>query len=326
MPQAKGIKSKISCASETTFKTLGSTNPQVIPFVSETLRATKDLVSSAIIRGSRSPYMPIQGRTEVSGDITTYLTPYLGKLFYHLLGNKATAGTAAPYTHTFTVSDLPEGLSIQKGFTDINKYFVYKGCRINSLKITARPTGFIDAVFSILGATLSMHDTNQIANPIDYTLSNVGGPFSGFEASISEGGTALGICTEVDLTIENGLDGDNFVLNGTGERYAIPEGIVRVSGTVRALFESTTLLNKAINNTETNLQITFMHGTGNGTAYNEKLIIDVPELVFKPQDPVISGPAGVMLELPFEGYYQNNSDNSAVKITLINTQAAAEVA
>jgi len=325
MAQVRGVKAQLSCASESTFKTLGTLNPQVIPIVSESIKASRDLVSSAIIRGNRNPYQPVLGQKEISGDITTYLSPYLGKLFYHLLGGKASTGTTIPYTHTLTVSDLPTGLTIQKAFSDVGQYFVYKGCKINSMKITARPTGFVETTFSIMGADMALYTSSQITAPTDYTQSNVGGSFTGYTISLNEGGSSLGIGTEVDLTIENNLDGSVFVINGTGTRYSIPEGLVKVSGTLRALFESETLLNKAINGTESSLALTFQHGTGDGTANNEKLIITVDELIYKPQDPVISGPAGIMLELAFEGYFQNGSSSSAVSFTLVNTQTGNDL-
>lgn len=321
MAQAQGSKSRILMDSETTFATIANTAPTLVPFVSESLRMNRNLIDSKTLRANRNPQKPARGNKDVSGDITVELDPYMGKLFYHALGTFTVSGTS-PYSHTFTISDLPTGFTIEKQFTDlaVPEYFTYSGCKVNSMRISFGNEGFIESSFNIMGATQTVTAAAKLTSPTDWTTGTVGTQFDGFEAVITyEGGQTLGNATKLDLTIENNLDGSVYVIDGTGQRYSMPAGLVKVSGTVTVLFENVTMYNKAINNTESSLVITLTHGSGTGAANNEKLQIFINELLYQPQDPVVSGPTGILVDLPFIGYYQNDADASALKIILTNT-------
>lgn len=328
MAQAKGSKAKIIYDGEATF---GVTNPGIdahlLPFVSESLRQSRNLIDSKSIRSSRSTRAPVRGNSEVGGDITVELDPYMGKLLYHTLGTVSTTG-ANPYSHTFTVSDLPAGLTVEKQFTDLTipEYFVYNGCKVNSFKVSLKSEGFIEATFNLMGAGETVSAASIDASVTDYSSSAVGGAFNAFTATIQEGGTTLGTVTELDFTLENNLDGSVFVIDGTGKRYSLPEGVAKVSGTIRALFQDMTLYNKAINSTETSLVVTITNGTGAGSAYNEKIVFTIDEMLLSPQSPAVGGPEGVMVELPFTAYYQDGSSASIFKVVLWNTQTKAVIA
>jgi hypothetical protein len=287
-----------------------------LPFKSESLRMSRNLITSNIIRSTRNPNMPSRGRREVAGDITTELNPWMGLIFKHLLGDYSVAG-GGPYTHTFKIGNLPIGLQIEKQFSDIEKYLLYNGCKIGSLGITITDEGPLELRLGLMGAKEAITTLPFDGAPTDF--GHV--PFDGFEVVINRGGSPLGIGTKVDFSVDNALDGSVFVIDATGERYSLPAGIVKANGNLTALFEDLTLYELAVNHTETTLQIVLTKGTGAGTAGNEKLTFNFDEVIFKPQAPVISGPAGVLVELPFEAYYDNDADASAIWIELKNAQA-----
>jgi hypothetical protein len=326
MGQAKGSKSKLLVGTEATFKTIANSNPLVLPFVSESLKLSRNLIESKTIRGNRNPLNPVRGNSEVTGDVTVEMTPYMGKMFYHALGTFSTTG-ASPYSHTFVISDLPPGLTIEKQFIDLDtpEYFTYAGCKINSMKMSFASEGFIETVFSVMGSAQTVTVSAKLTGALDYSDDAVGQQFDNFQATIKEGGATLGIVTKLDISIENNLDGSVYVIDGTGSRYSLPEGLVKVSGTLTALFQDVTLYNKAVNNAESSLQVTLTQGTGTGAAYNEKLDIWIDELLYSPADPVITGPAGIMVELPFIGYYNNGASASAFRLILWNTQSQSQV-
>jgi hypothetical protein len=311
--QAKGIQSRLICDTEDTFKTTpASADAWLLPFVSETLRLSRNLIDSKSIRNTRNPSMPVRGNKDVAGDINLELEPGLGRIFKALLGTVTTTGASSPYTHTFKVGTLPS-LVIEKQFTDLDTplYFLYNGCKINSGKLSLKSEGMVDFSISVIGAGETYTTTSFDASATD----NGWSPFDGFSATLKEGGTTISTVSEVDMTIENNLDGSVYVLDGTGTRYSLPEGMVKVSGTIKALFLDASLYAKAINHTESALIITFTKGNGGGTTGNEKLVITVPELIYQPQAPVIPGPAGLLVELPFIGYY--NDDSAASSITMV---------
>jgi hypothetical protein len=82
-----------------------------------------------------------------------------------------------------------------------------------------------------------------------------------------------------------------------------------------------TLYTKALNGTESSIRVKYSFGTGLGTAGNESIEFKLPELVYSPKTPPIAGPKGIMVELPFEAYYDNAAEATALQIILMNTQA-----
>lgn len=323
MGQQQGSNSVIIYDTETTFKSTPSPiDAFVLPFVSESFRMSRNLISSNTIRSSRNPQKPVRGNTDVSGDVTVELAPQHGRLLKHAFGSyTAATGVAGQwYTHTFKIGSMPAGLVIEKQFTDLDTpaYFMYNGCRINSFRFSAKPEGMIEASFSILGAKETVGAASMDAGPTDLGHT----PWDGMTATITRGGASLGTVTEIDFTLENNLDGNTFVIDGTSERYSLPAGTAKVSGTLKALFDSTTLYDLAVDYTETTLTIAFTSGTGDGTSGNEKLTFYVDELVFKPQAPVIDGPTGVLVELPFEAYYNDAAEASAFRAILLSSTLA----
>lgn len=317
MPQAEGSQGQIIYDAETTYKTdPGTPDCKILPFKSESLKLSRNFFESEAITSSRNPKKPARGKYEVGGDIELEINPYIAAILKHALGSNTTTG-ASPYTHTMKVGSLPVGLVIEKGFKDIVQYFKYNGCRINSLKMSFTPEGMIGGSINVLGAKETVGATSLDATPTDLGHK----PFDAFEMSIQEGGSAIAIVTEADFILENNLDGSVYVIGGLGERNSLPAGKVKVSGNLKALFEDLTLYNKAKNNTETSLKITLSRGNGLGSADNESLEIFVPELLYQPNAPVISGPAGVLVELPFIAYYDNSAEATTLQMILKNTQA-----
>lgn len=325
MTQQKGSNAKIIYGTETTFKTAAS-DAHVLPFTSESFKMSRNLLDSATIRGSRQPIAPARGNVEITGDVTVELDPYMGRMLYHALGTFSTSGSN-PYSHTFRISDLPAGLTIEKQFTDLatDSYMKYMGCKVNSMKIAVKQEGFVETTFSFMGATHTLSASSIDASPTDYTTSAVGGIFDGFEASLENDGANIAIVTNFDVTIENNLDGSVYVIGSSGDRYSLPDGLVKVSGNITCLFENTTMYNKAVNNNESSLRVTLTHLLGTGAAYNEKFDLFLDELLFAPNSPVVNGPNGIMVELPFTAYYKDGSRSSALAIVLWNTQTNVDV-
>jgi hypothetical protein len=223
------------------------------------------------------------------------------------------------YTHRFIIGTSVPSLVIDKGFSDISQYFKYQGCKVNSMSLSVVPEGFQDVTFSIIGAKETTGSSPYDSSPTDHGKST----FDGFSiATLKEGGSSIANVTTIDgLTLENNLDDSVYVIdpNNPGERAALPAGVVKVSGTLTAMFEDITLYNKAVNNTETNLRIAYKLGTGDGSDGNEYLEFFIPELIYSQSAPVIEGGSGVKVSLPFEAYYDNSAEATTIDCVLRNT-------
>ena len=318
MAQQRGTTVRLIYDTEATFKTTpASGSSLILPYVKESFRMSRNLISSNTIRSGRNPQQPLRGNRDVSGTIDFELSPQYGLLLKHVFGTTATTGS---YVHTYTIGDLPAGMVVEKYFPDlaVPYYFLYNGCKINSFKVAIRPEGMISASVDVIGAKETLSSgTSFDPNPTDRGHT----PFDGFECTITEGGSSLGIGTEINFAIDNGLDGNSYVIDGTGERYSLPEGFAKVTGSLKCLFDSVAMYNKAINHTETSLVVTLTKGTGAGTAGNEKLIFNFDEMIFKPSAPTVDGPTGMLVSLDFEAYYNNATAGSACRAILMDSLA-----
>ena len=318
MAQQRGTTVRLSYDTEATFKTTPASGASLIfPYVKESFRMNRNLITSNTIRSSRNPQMPVRGNRDVSGTIDFELAPQYGLLLKHIFGSTATTGS---YVHTYKVGDLPQGMVIEKYFPDLATpyWFKYNGCKVNSFKVAIKPEGMITASVDMIGAKETLSSGGSFdASPTDRGHT----PFDGFECALLEGGVALGVGTDVNFSIDNGLDGNTYVIDGTGERYSLPEGFAKVTGNVKCLFDSVAMYNKAIGHTETSLVITFTKGTGAGSAGNEKLAFYFDEMVFKPAAPTVEGPTGLFVSLDFEAYYGDNAAASACRAILWDSLA-----
>ncbi len=288
-----------------------------LPFISETIRMSRDLGSSNVIRSSRNPNKPSRRAYQTGGDIVTELNPFMGRLFKHLLGAYTRSGEG-PYIHLFKIGSLPAGLQVEKQFSDIGQYLRYNGCKINSMKVEVKDAGELQTTFNLPGAKETVATLPHDGSPTDFGHN----PFDSYEAVIKQGGVEMTNCILSNFTTSNNIDtGVPSPIGSMGEKASLPAGKVKVDGQVTVLFENMTLYNLAVAHTETSLQIILTKGSGDGTAGNEKCTFNFDEIVFKPQAPVISGPTGVVAELPFEAYYDNDADASALWIELKNAQA-----
>ncbi|OHD22463.1 MAG: hypothetical protein A2Y38_25000 [Spirochaetes bacterium GWB1_59_5] len=322
METEKGIGCTLTIQEETVYKTDPVTpDAQLIYLSSESISLSRPNESSDVMRGgNRNPTKPARGLDDVSGDIQTELQAYIGKLYKGVLGSSTSSGLG-PYTHTIQIGTALPSFLIERKYPTLGKYFKYNGCKFGKLSMDVTNKGFQKITFSVSGAKETVGAAAFDSTPTD--LGKVS--FDGRSIMvIEEGGVASAVISKITgLSIDNGLDlgDDNYVLGGDGSRDSIPDGYVRVTGTVHALFKDLTLYNKAINGTESSIRVKYSNGDGLGSAGNESLELKIPELVYSPKTPAVAGPKGILVELPFESYYENAAEATALKMILMNTQA-----
>ena len=280
---------------------------------------SRNLLDNPELRGNRNPPAPVEGNVSVNGSFTSTLhLDAIGWILKHGIGDFVTTGAGDPYTHIAkvgfsgaTAGDMEPGLTFEIGHTDIDQYLAYAGCKINTIGISASSEGIATLEVGVIGKGEPAVDTSSLdAAPTSYTTDAQ----SHFSASIDEGGGASAIVTQVDLTLNNGLDDSLRTIGSAGEIVDLPEAAASCTGSLTALFQDMTLLNKGINNTESSLTLTWTDAT-------HSLELDIPELVYEPSSPAISGPAGVKVNLSFRAYYANHADATILKSTLVNAIA-----
>lgn len=298
----RGQDCDVAIYDETTYgQDPGTPNGILLPRVSCGVQAQQNLLQPNTRTSVRVRSAPGKGNMNVSGPINLEVaSESIGPLIKHAIGGSVVTTGTGPYTHTMKPGDLPTSFVVEKDYSRSGVSFVEKfnGCRVDSMQINCPAEGYVTAAFNILGASYST-DTA----PLDATLTDNGHDgFTAFEASIQEGGGAIAIVKSVQFNLANNLDPNQFVIGGGGIRAALPEGFADISGNLTAIFEDATLLNKAINGTASSLLLTLSRGTGDGSAGNEFVSIEVPDLEYTLQSAPDDVAQGLTLSLSFQGY------------------------
>ena len=313
MTWGMGSKGRLAIDFESTFGTTpASPVAKNMPFVKANITGKQNMIESTVITGRRDPTAPSFGNIDASGSLIVPVTVRdYGWWLKASFGNPTTTGAEAPYAHVFKVGDTMPSLAIEQGFTDIAQYFLYNGCKVSKMGMAFGGDGELNATIDIMGAKETLSTT-----PFDATVDDmVFDRFANFQAAILEGGSSIANVSEVTIDVDFGLDGDTYCIGGQGFRKAIAEGNVNVSGKIKAMFENATLLNKAINGTESSLKVTVTNGA-------HILEILIPELVYERNTPGIDGPKGIYIELPYRGYFGNSAEDTVIKATLTNDVAS----
>lgn len=314
MTQATGALSKLVLGFETTFKT-PATEGFVIPMNSSGLKGSRNSNTPATITGNINPVEPFDGNMSVAGSIAV---PVDSIAFWYLLkaafGDPTTIGTD-PYEHEFKAGNTRPSLTIEHQFLNlaVAKYFRYVGCKVNSLSFSAGDDGELIANFDIVGTSESIETSPFDASPTTLGFARL----KNNQLTLKEGGSTISNAKLADCSISFNCDTSQYVIGGGGVLGAIPEGVMTISGNLNALFEDTVLLQKAIDSTESSLEMTF-----EASAFS-KLVIKFPEVKYTRNSPGIDGPQGIAIALPFGAYYTDASEETSVVATLTNSEAHA---
>lgn len=224
-------------------------------FVIESVAAGKIIVSGGTLTD------------EVAGDSVTMSAPSILK-----------GGTTRRY---FTFERL---------FTDLTKYLRYTGCEINTLSLNVQPNAMVTGGFGVVGLSADASSGTALSGST-YNSATTASPMDSFSGSIQEAGSAIAVVTQIQLDIANGID-PLFVV---GQQGATGNSIGRfqVGGTLTAYFDSTTMLDKFVNETESDLMFITSDGTNN---YRFR----IPRIKYNGGQPDVSGEGPVTLAMPFQ--------------------------
>ncbi len=281
----------------------------ILPYVQNNVKVNQARDADNTITGYRGMVRSVAGARKVAGALQINAAPQsIGFWLKHLLGVPTSTVLTGVTTYVFQPSfagatALPPSFTMEEdlgaGFTAASRYMRYLGCRIASAQFNIAPSGFAQFNPTIAGSDYVAGATPLDAAPTD----NGHAAFSTLTAALVFGGGAIVLdSTKVDFTINNNLDENTYVVGGNGKRGDLPEGMISISGTIDTLLKDDSLLQLALNDTDTSLVLTLQNGTGAGTAGNEQLVINIPALVFAATSPVVPGPKGLLLTTTFDSH------------------------
>ena len=299
MAFAQGSRSSLSYITETTFGTTPSGNFQNLPFSTHSLNLTKDRVTGNDIQADRMPRVDRHGNRQVAGDIVVDLrdTDYDDFL--------AAAMLNAWSSDTLTVGVTPKYFSIEDYAADIDQARLFTGCTVSSMAISLAPNQMVTTTFGMVGKDMSIS-----ANEKTQDAASGAQPFDAYSGDLAIGNvgnsSAVAIVTGLDFTLTNSF-APTFVI-GDDSAPSLEYGQAVVEGTLTAYFEDASLINRFLNEVESELVVSVDDPTGLN-AYT----FTFPKIKINSADVGVDGPTSRMISLSFVALY-DSTEGTNLKI------------
>ena len=308
--QAVGYKSRTTLDFEDTYGAMPSPqNGYTVPFNSSDVGQSQNLIEANTITGTRSPVQPALGRISVEGnnEIPVDFNAF-GVWLKAGLGQPVTTDNGdGTYTHEFKIGDSQPSFVMAREFPDLGKTFVFRGCKLGSLSLPFGGDNELVATAAIIGKDRIYGNGEYDPDAKVMKLNRV----NNYMASVYENGTKNCDVRGGELTIDFGLDGDQYTLCNGNSRGDIPEGLVNISGSAEFIFNSMSMLTVADEAMIRSLDIQFGHG-------KNLLKFHFPEIQWDVTDPSVTGPAGIVYKMNWRAFWRDSAAESAMIVMLTN--------
>lgn len=260
-----------------------------------TLGLSKDTLQSGEIRADRQIADFRHGTRKVGGDISMELSyGTFDAILEALLGGMWQADTPAVGTDRLIAGTTRRSFVIERFFADIlaadKPYHRFTGCEFNNMQLQIAANAMITGTFGVVGKDMAT-DAAIVAGAT-YGAASTTSPLDSFSGSLIEGGAPIAVITEMQLSLDNGLNPRYVVGSKTSERPSI--GRSNVTGQVTAFFENSDMLDKFINETESSIELDLPDAAGN--AYK----ITLPRVKYNGGQPDTKGEGSITLAMPFQ--------------------------
>ncbi len=300
MAFAQGSRSSLSFITESTFGTTPAGNFTNLPFSTHSLNLTKDRVAGTDIQADRMARVDRHGNRQVGGDIVVDLRDGDFDAFLE----SAMLNTWA--TNVLKVGTTPKFFSIEDYAADIDQARVFTGMSVSTMGISLAPNQMVTTTFGMVGKDMTMSATEKTQD-----AASGAAPFDAYSGDISignvGGAAAVAIVTALDFTLNNSY-APTFVI-GDDSAPSLEYGRAEVEGTLTAYFEDAALINRFLNETETEIEVSVDDPTG-ANSYT----FQFPRVKINSADVGVDGPTSRMISMSFVALY-DATEGTNLKIT-----------
>jgi hypothetical protein len=227
---------------------------------------------------------------EFTGAAYTAVDGAAGGRFVNAVGQKLKVGKIL---RTFTM---------ERRFSDVARYQLFKGCAFNNMSLTIAPNVIIGGTIDVVGLTGGDILNTTLGNPQAPTANE---PFASFDGVLLEGGEDIGIVTGMTINMANGRSTAPVVFRRTSP--AVFEGTFTVTGQVTVFFEDGTLVEKFINEETSSIDVRL--DDVNGTDFH-RIRLGRIKYTGAPMDPPQQGP--ITLTMPYQALVDPASGSTVV--------------
>lgn len=300
MAFAQGARSSLSYIVEATYGTTPAGNFTNIPFNTSSLNLTKERVQGNEIQSDRMPRVDRHGNRQTGGEVQVDLR--MGD--FDPLIESAMFSTFAT-DDTIKVGTTLKSFTLEDALNDISQFRLFTGMAVSGMSVSIAPNQMVTTSFSFVGKDGTVSGSGKTIND---PSSNA--PFDSYSGDIflnDQGATAaaIGSVTSIDFSIDNGLN-PTFIV-GSSSTPQLEFGRATVEGTLTAYVEDATLLERFIDETESELQVSVDDPTGTN-AYTFLF----PRIKVNGGEISLDGEQSRIITLPFVALYDSTEESNIV--------------
>lgn len=200
--------------------------------------------------------------------------------------------------NTLKVGSTVRTFAILKRHTDTGEDVIYRGCRLNTLAVTAEVDARVMFTFGVVGTdavpyTVPVDATFGTASATESMVTSVG--------AITEGGQPIAYATSHTFTLSNGMAAI-FAL-GARAAYDVQNGVFTASGSLSAYRETGGLYAKFLNETASSIAHTFSDGTNS-------LTFTLPNIRYTQADDAVPGPDAIVNSFTYSAGYDGTAQTT----------------
>ena len=293
MAFAQGSRSSLGVGVEGTFGTaaLSYTN---LPIKTHSLDLTKERLQGQDIQADRMQRVDRHGNRSAAGSIEVDLR----KGNYDDLLESAFLSTFDS-SDQITIGTTPKFLTIEDAMNDIGQYRLFTGMTVSTATFSIAPNQMVETTFEMVGKDMSISGSGKTV-----AASTINQPFDSYNGAIYEGGIAtsdlIGLVTSIQFSITNSF-APTFVV-GSSTTPNLEYGRAIIEGTISAYVEDAALLNKFLNETESELQVSVDDPSG-ANAYT----FFFPRIKYNGGSVPLANEQSRIMELPFVALYDGDA-------------------
>lgn len=294
---AQGARSALRYVAESTFGTTPTTPTFTeLPIKTHSLTLTKERLQGNDIQADRMPRVDRHGNRSASGSIEVDLRkddydPFLESAFMSTFDTN----------NVIEIGTTPKYFSIEDAALDISEFRLFTGMTVTTATFSIAPNQMVNTTFEFVGKNMTQNATTASTGGTPTAIST-NAPFDSYNGTIFEGGTGtsnqIGIVTSLEFSITNSF-APTFVV-GSSTAPQLEFGRAVVEGTLTVYYENETLINRFLNETETEIQVEVDDPTGSNpyTFY-------LPRVKYNGADVPLANPQSRLITLPFVALYDS---------------------
>lgn len=190
--------------------------------------------------------------------------------------------------------------TIERYFADIDQFLRYVGCEYDKFSLSVKPNAMAAQTLSVVGRSADAATPTEIVGAT-YDPATTSSAMDSFSGEIKENGSTISVVTEIKLDVVNSLSA-MFVVGQKGAAD-VSIGRFQVSASISAYFDSVALLNKFINETESDLYFETVGAEG-------KYRWTLPRIKYTGGQPDVGGEGPVVLTMPIQALYDAATGSS----------------